>query len=166
MTAQTWPGSDDRGCRCHQGEDPDTSGLRATFFLHRTVGWPTSDPLVTALGGTRLHLTATGKRFEPDTEWNHTYLFNSSAATTSGLSTVFARPAYQDSVARAVGSARRVLDISISATVDGAALVFLEAKAAQGPAGFCLFGGTSESSTEFAGIVAIADQVAGIGWGC
>ena len=68
MTAQTWPGSDDRGRRCHRGEDPDTAGLGATFFPHRTVGWPGSDPLVTALGGTRLHRTATGKRFEPDTE--------------------------------------------------------------------------------------------------
>jgi subtilase family serine protease len=140
-------------------------GFAATFFLHRTVGWPASDPLVTALGGTQLHLTATGKRFEPDTEWNDTNMFNSPAATTGGLSTVFPRPAYQDSVARADGSARGVPDISMSAAVDGAALVFLDAKAAQGPAGFYLFGGSSEPSPEFAGIVAIADQVAGHGLG-
>ena len=67
---------------------------------------------------------------------------------------MFARPAYQDSVARAAGSARGLPDISMSAAVDGAALVFLDAKAAQGPTGFCLFGGTSEFSPEFAGIVA------------
>jgi subtilase family serine protease len=41
----------------------------------------------------------------------------------------------------------------------------LDAEAAQGPAGFYLIGGTSEATPEFAGIVAIADQVAGHGLG-
>jgi subtilase family serine protease len=140
-------------------------GFAATFFLHRAVDWPATDPLVTAMGGTQLHLDATGNRFEPDSVWNDTNLFGSPAATTGGLSTVFKRPAYQNSVAGAVGSARGNPDISMSAAVDGAALVFLDAEAAQGPAGFYLIGGTSEATPEFAGIVAIADQVAGHGLG-
>jgi subtilase family serine protease len=140
-------------------------GFAATFFLHRVVDWPASDPLVTAMGGTQLHLDATGNKFEPDTVWNDTNLFGSPAATTGGVSTVFPRPAYQNSVARAVGNWRGNPDISMSAAVDGAALVFLDAEAAQGPAGFYLIGGTSESTPEFAGIVAIADQVAGHGLG-
>ena len=47
-------------------------GFAATFFLHRGVDWPATDPLVTAMGGTQLHLDATGNRFEPDTVWNDT----------------------------------------------------------------------------------------------
>ena len=140
-------------------------GFAATFFLHRVVDWPATDPLVTALGGTQLHLDATGNRFEPDTVWNDTPLFGSPAASTGGISTVFPRPAYQNGVAGAVGNWRGNPDISMSAAVDGSALVFLDAEAAQGPAGFYLIGGTSEATPEFAGIVAIADQVAGHGLG-
>lgn len=97
--------------------------------------------------------------------WNDTNLFASPAASGGGFSTVFPRPAYQDTVAGTVGSSRGVPDISMSAAVDGAALVFLDANAAQGPAGFYLFGGTSEASPMFAGIVSIADQLAGHGLG-
>jgi subtilase family serine protease len=140
-------------------------GFAATFFLHRVSDWPATDPLVTALGGTQLHLDASGNKFEPDTVWNDTNLFNSPAASSGGLSAVFPRPAYQNSVAGAVGNWRGNPDISMSAAVDGSALVFLDAEAAQGPAGYYLIGGTSEATPEFAGIVAIADQVAGHGLG-
>jgi len=78
---------------------------------------------------------------------------------------VFPRPAYQNGVAGAVGNWRGNPDISMSAAVDGSALVFLDAQAAQGQAGYYLIGGTSEATPEFAGIVAIADQVAGHGLG-
>ena len=140
-------------------------GFAATFFLHRVSDWPATDPLVTAMGGTQLHLDASGNKFEPDTVWNDTPLFNSPAASSGGLSSVFPRPAYQNSVAGAVGNWRGNPDISMSAAVDGSALVFLDAEAAQGPAGYYLIGGTSEATPEFAGIVAIADQVAGHGLG-
>ena len=142
-----------------------SQGFASTFFLHRTVGWPATDPLVTAVGGTQLHLDASGNAFEPATVWNDTNLFGSPAAGGGGPSTVFPRPSYQNSVAGAVGNWRGVPDISLSAAVDGAALVFLDADAAQGPAGYYLIGGTSEASPEFSGIVAIADQVAGHGLG-
>jgi subtilase family serine protease len=140
-------------------------GFAETFFLHRVVDWPASDPLVTALGGTQLHLTANGTAFEPATVWNDTNLFDSPAATTGGQSTVFPRPAYQNGVSGATGDWRGVPDISMSAAVDGAALVFLDKDAAQGPAGYYLIGGTSESGPQFAGVIAIADQVAGHGLG-
>ena len=140
-------------------------GFAATFFLHRAPGWPATDPLVTAIGGTQLHLGAHGNRTAPDNVWNDTALFGSPAAGGGGLSTVFPRPFYQGSVAGTVHQRRGIPDISMSAAVDGAALVFLDKGAAQGPAGFYLIGGTSESSPEFAGIVAIADQWAGHGLG-
>src|SRR5215467_6199152 len=140
-------------------------GFPATFFLHRAVSWPATDPLVTAMGGTQLHLDATGNKFEPDTVWNDTNLFNSPAASSGGVSMVFPRPSYQGRVSGAVGASRGVPDISMSAAVNGAALVYLDSRAAGGQAGFYLIGGTSEATPEFAGIVAIADQVAGHGLG-
>ncbi len=140
-------------------------GFAATFFLHRVVSWPATDPLVTAVGGTQMHLTSTGAHKRPDTVWNDTKLFGSPAAGSGGRSIVFGRPSYQNGVAGVVGSARGVPDISMSAAVNGAALVYLDAKAAGGPAGFYLIGGTSEASPLLAGVVAIADQYAGHGLG-
>jgi len=156
-------GSGDAGASGAKTLDP--SGFALTFFLHRAPSWPPTDPLVTAIGGTQLHLDANGNRTAPDNVWNDTALFNSPAASGGGLSTVFPRPFYQGSVAGTVHNRRGIPDISMSAAVDGAALVFLDKGAAQGPAGFYLIGGTSESSPEFAGIVAIADQWAGHGLG-
>ena len=140
-------------------------GNVTSFFLHRVSAWPATDPLVTAVGGTQLHLDASGNRTGPDSVWNDTSLLGSPAAGAGGLSTVFSRPSYQDGVSGAVGSWRGVPDIAMSAAVNGAALVWLDAGAAQGSAGYYLIGGTSEASPEFAGVVAIADQVAGHGLG-
>jgi subtilase family serine protease len=140
-------------------------GFPSTFFLRRVAEWPADDPLVTGVGGTQLHLNAAGDRTQPDTVWNDTNLFDSPAAGAGGLSTIFSRPSYQNSVSGKVGSARGFPDISMSAAVDGAALVYLDKPAgvaAGGPgAGFYLVGGTSEASPLFSGIIAIADQYAG-----
>jgi subtilase family serine protease len=140
-------------------------GFAATYFLHQAADWPADDPLVTGVGGTQLHLNASGQRTQPDTVWNDTNLFGSPAAGAGGLSTVFSRPSYQAAVKHSVGAARGVPDVSLSAAVDGAALVYLDAGAAQSPAGFYLIGGTSEASPMFSGIVSIADQAAGHGLG-
>jgi subtilase family serine protease len=140
-------------------------GFAKTYYLHRAASWPATDPLVTAVGGTQMHLDATGNHLQPDTVWNDTNLFGSPAAGSGGLSTIFDRPDYQDSVAAQVGDSRGVPDISMSAAVDGAALVYLDANLGIGPAGFYLIGGTSEATPLFAGIVAIADQLAGHGLG-
>ena len=143
----------------------DSQGFAKTFFLKREVNWPATDPLVTAVGGTQLHLSASGAHTSPDTVWNDTTLLGSPAASTGGRSAVFTRPVYQDGVAGLTGSARGVPDISMSGAVNGSALVYLDAKASGATAGFFLIGGTSESSPEFAGIIAIADQAAGHGLG-
>jgi len=142
----------------------DATGSPLTFFLRRNVSWPASDPLVTALGGTQLHLNAKGNHTAPDSVWNDTALFGSPASTGGGRSVVFSRPFYQHGIAHLRGR-RGIPDISMSAAVNGAALVFLDAKLGAGPAGFYLIGGTSEASPMFAGIVSIADQWAGHGLG-
>ena len=136
-----------------------------TAYLHPVVYWPASDPLVTGVGGTRLHLNAAGDRTSPDTAWNDSRnkvvekLFGALPwASGGGLSAVFGRPAYQDPVRGITGNHRGVPDVSLSASLSGAVLIFESYTGAPGI--WAPGGGTSAATPEFAGIVAIADQYA------
>jgi subtilase family serine protease len=129
------------------------------LYTHRVNSWPSSDPLVTSVGGTQLHLDAQGNRTAPDNVWNDQALFDGPAASGGGRSHVFARPAYQNGVRHVVHARRGTPDISMSAAVDGGVLVNIGFTGGDGiTPGYYIFGGTSESAPEFAGIVAIADQ--------
>lgn len=131
----------------------------ADLYTHRVNSWPSSDPLVTSVGGTQLHLDAQGNRTAPDNVWNDQALFDGPAASGGGRSHVFARPAYQNGVRHVVHARRGTPDISMSAAVDGGVLVNIGFTGGDGiTPGYYIFGGTSESAPEFAGIVAIADQ--------
>src|SRR5580700_199880 len=140
------------------------------LYTHPTVNWPSSDPLVTAVGGTQLALLSTGQRTQADRVWNDStnYALNDAFSgnpdptadgTGGGISTVFARPSYQNSVAGLVGDHRGVPDISMSAACSG--LVNTYQSFPGEPAGWYVACGTSEATPLFAGIVALADQVAG-----
>ena len=143
------------------GDDGVTNArFNGTLFTHRVVGWPSSDPLVTSVGGLQLHLDPQGNRTLSDNVWNESYLFGDATAGGGGPSAVFTRPTYQDGVKSIVGLHRGTPDISLSAAVNGAALVYMSFAGLPGP-GFYLVGGTSEAAPQFAGIVAIADQAAG-----
>ncbi len=140
-----------------------------TYYLRPVTSWPDSDPLVTGVGGTQLHLNAAGDDIRRAQVWNDTY----SVATNNffeeptpdplagggGKSVIFGRPAYQDGVRHVVGSRRGVPDISMSGACNGAADMYQSFKGQ--PAGWYPTCGTSEATPEFAGIVALADQVAG-----
>jgi subtilase family serine protease len=139
------------------------------FYTHPVVAWPASDPLVTAVGGTKLSLNAAGQRTAPDVVWNDTYnkALNEAfygnpgpnpLAGGGGKSSVFFRPFYQDGVANVVGNSRGVPDISMSAACSG--LVVTYQSFGGEPAGWYVVCGTSEATPLFAGIVALADQVA------
>jgi subtilase family serine protease len=134
-----------------------------TLFQHQVNSWPSSDPLVTSIGGTQLHLDADGNRIAPDNVWNDTAV-GIDAAGGGGPSHVFGRPVFQLRTNTGSGRARATPDISMSAAVDGGALVYLTIPGAR--PGYHIFGGTSESSPLFSGVVAIADQIAGhrVGW--
>ena len=133
----------------------------ASLYPFKAVGWPASDPLVTAVGGTQLHLNNAGARTAPDNVWNDGNLCGSiQCAGSGGVSAVFSRPFYQDGVAGVVGAQRGIPDISMSAAVNGGALVYMSFGGIDGP-GYYIIGGTSEASPEFSGIVAVADQAAG-----
>jgi subtilase family serine protease len=140
-------------------------------YAHRVNSWPSSDPLVTSLGGTQVHANSSKTGPAPvtdDTVWNDLDStlggppVLSCCAGGGGKSEYFSRPSYQNSVAHVVGSHRGTPDISMSAAVNGAALVYWSfAKQQTGAPGWFLIGGTSEASPLFSGIVAIADQAAG-----
>jgi len=132
----------------------------------RAVDWPSSDPLVTSVGGTQLHLNAKGARTAPDSVWDDlsstvgvtgpVYTWGSGGG---GHSTVFSRPSYQHGLGSVVGHSRGTPDISMSAAVNGA--VDFYDTTDPGVAGWGIVGGTSEASPLFSGIVALTDQVAG-----
>ena len=128
------------------------------LYPHRVIAWPSSDPLVTSVGGTQLHLDPDGHRLATDNVWNDTNELGSPLASGGGRSVVFARPSYQAGVSALVGTRRGTPDLSLTAALDGGALVY--GSFLPGGATFFLVGGTSESTPLFAGIVAIADQAA------
>ena len=127
------------------------------LFPFRVNSWPSSDPLVTSIGGTTLTLDDNGNRLAPDVVWND---FNTvgGGASGGGVSSIFQRPFFQGEQRRVVGGSRGTPDISMSAAVDGAVVYYWTFVPSR--AGYHLVGGTSESSPEFAGIVAMADQLA------
>lgn len=141
----------------------DTGPTNYTFtgslFTYRVNSWPSSDPLVTSVGGTQLHLNAQGYRTAPDNVWNDQALFHAPAASGGGVSKIFSRPWYQNGVAGIVYQHRGTPDVSLSAAVNGGVVVYTTFGGF--PAGWHIFGGTSEASPLLAGMVAIADQAAG-----
>jgi subtilase family serine protease len=153
--------------------DTGAAGLEAnqqSYYTHAVTSWPASDPLVTAVGGTHLDLDSGGNRNSADTVWNDTYSKNANQlvngsngpnplGTGGGKSVVFARPSYQSKVRGITGGHRGLPDISMSAACSGA--VNLYQTFGGQPSGWYAACGTSESSPLFAGIVALADQVAG-----
>ncbi len=153
--------------------DTGAAGFKAngtTYYTHAVAGWPASDPLVTAVGGTRLDLDATGNRNAADEVWNDTYSLTANQlvngnngpnplAGGGGRSVIFGRPSYQHTVRRVVGNHRGVPDISMSAACTGAVNIY-QSFAGQA-AGWYALCGTSEATPLFSGIVALADQVAG-----
>ena len=132
----------------------------ATLYPSRVTGWPATDPLVTAVGGTQLSLDQAGNKLTPDVVWNDGF-----GAGGGGTSAVFSRPLYQIGVANTVGHSRGMPDISMSAAVNGGCWVYMSFAGIESPGvsnpGWYIFGGTSEASPIFSGIVALANQVAG-----
>jgi subtilase family serine protease len=140
-----------------------------TYYLFPVTSWPDSDPLVTGVGGTQLHFNAQGSPTAP-TAWNDTYnkATNEFAegnagpnplAGGGGKSILFSRPWYQNGVRNVVGNSRGVPDISMSAACNGSVDTYSTFGGA--PPGWSPACGTSEATPLFAGIVALADQVAG-----
>jgi subtilase family serine protease len=141
-------GSGDEGATNYESDG-------VTLYPYRVNSWPSSDPLVTSVGGTMLDLNDAGDKVAPDTVWNDGF-----GASGGGYSAVFPRPLYQIGVAGVVGDHRGTPDISMSAAVNGGAWVYESFAGIDGP-GWYIVGGTSEATPIMAGVVALADQQAG-----
>jgi subtilase family serine protease len=138
--------------------------LAGEYFPYPTVAWPASDPLVTGIGGTQLHLNEEGQRTSPDTVW-HEFLGNFTVAGAGGKSRVFLRPTYQWLVNTESGLRRAVPDISMTAAVNGGIIIYSSYPSTvpgePEPGTFSVWGGTSVATPVFSGVVAISDQIAG-----
>ncbi len=135
-----------------------------TYYTHRVTSWPDSDPLVTGVGGTEL-VAGKGSTYT-SVAWNDTYdphLGGGTVpfATGGGLSVLFSRPSYQNGVENVVGSARGVPDVSMNGACSSPVFTYQSFPQKGTPAGWYPACSTSEATPEFAGIVALADQVAG-----
>lgn len=137
--------------------NPDVNGGNYAF---PTVGFPASSPWVTAVGGTSLY-TSTNGTYQHETTWNS----GVGSASGGGISQHFHMPDYQQ--ANLPASAQTLLhgfrglpDIAYNADPMTGVPVYLGfLPANQG--GYFLFGGTSEGSPQWAGIIADANQMAG-----
>ncbi len=138
-------------------------------FPFPTVGWPSSDPLVTSAGGTWLQfgwtwnpssptdvsfITTPGSRTEA--VWNEPFI---QAATGGGRSVLFATPGFQSGISASLLQGRRGLpDLSWNAAVDGGVLVYTSFPGVR--VGWHIIGGTSASSPQLAGLIALTNQLA------
>jgi subtilase family serine protease len=151
-----------------------------------SVEWPASDPLVTGVGGTYLctdPTTGTGVD-TTDPPANCQPAANPTSAreigwidSGGGFSHVFTKPSYQDTLpagSTPIDTMRGVPDIAYQASSRTGVLVYDTAPGATGitcpsgnpcSAGWYVVGGTSSSCPQWAGLVAIADQIAGHGLG-
>jgi subtilase family serine protease len=152
-----------------------------------SVEWPASDPLVTGVGGTYLCTdpnTGTGvDTTDPPAECQSPVTPGVREIgwidSGGGFSHVFAKPSYQDTLppgSTAIGAMRGVPDVAYQASSHTGVLVYDTAPgdASSGlicpsgdpcSAGWYVVGGTSSSCPQWAGLVAIADQIAGHGLG-
>jgi subtilase family serine protease len=156
-----------------------------------SVGWPASDPLVTAVGGTYLCTDAiTGLSVDsasPPSRCNSNPGVREVGWVDSGggYSILFPRPSYQDTlppgssyVGSSVGAPgpnsnmRGVPDIAYQASARTGVLVYMSEPATTTSgtgcgganpcsAGWFTVGGTSCSAPQWAGLIAIANQMAG-----
>ncbi len=89
-----------------------------TLSSHRVNSWPSSDPLVTSVGGLQFSISTTAPYHQTKSPvvWN-----DGSGASGGGDSAAFAVPPFQSSVSSIVGKWRGTPDVSMSASVlDGA----------------------------------------------
>lgn len=150
---------------------PDCLDPNAPNF--KSASTPASDPFVTGVGGTTLNATATGK-YVGEYAWSEgvdigipCLTVNGDGCSGGGFSAFFSRPSYQKGVPNTVPGQRGVPDVAYDAGVDGGVLTHDGVDLALiggdpiDPTRFFRFGGTSAGSPQWAGLTALADQMAG-----
>ena len=121
-----------------------------SFF--KAVSTPASDPNVTGVGGTILDADGVTGAYHGETTWNEPD-FN--AAGGGGYSVLYGTPSYQRSLHL---PSRGVPDVAYNAAISGGVLA-VWSSSGQGPNLVFQFGGTSAGSPQWAGLIALADQL-------
>ncbi|MEO8888216.1 MAG: S53 family peptidase [Jatrophihabitantaceae bacterium] len=138
-------------------------GVDGTVYPFPTVNFPSTSPWVTAVGGTSLNATTSGV-YQSETVWND----GIGDATGGGISQYIPEPWYQRLLPRAtqtlLAGHRAVPDVAFNADPKTGVLVYLGFLGGANN-GYYIFGGTSEGSPSWAGIVADLDQRAGFALG-
>lgn len=155
-----------------------------TLIPFPSVEWPASDPLVTGVGGTNLctnpdvgSLTpaATAPVNQPAACRNNpTQRETAWVGAGGGFSHVFGKPAFQNTLpagSTAIGTMRGVPDIALQAAPRTGMLVYITNPGYSGllcppvtagipcSTGWYVVGGTSSSSPQWAGLIAVANQM-------
>jgi subtilase family serine protease len=178
-------GSSGDGGSANGGKAPVGKG--GTSYTFPTVEWPASDPLVLGIGGTYLCTDPTASTDQPRTLYagpaarcnaNPTQTEVGWTFSGGGFSHIFDKPAYQNTLpagSTQIGSKRGVPDVALQASAGTGALVYLTLPpdgdsglfcgSAPCSTGWYDIGGTSLSCPQWAGLIAIADQINGGGLG-
>ncbi len=129
-----------------------------SFIPARQVNLPAADPLVLAVGGTRLQASRPAGAYLGETAWNNgSPAGQPPGASGGGFSRLFPRPAYQAGI-RDIAAGRGVPDVSANADpATGLALLF---STGTGHDDIVAAGGTSAAAPLWAALIAIADQYA------
>jgi subtilase family serine protease len=126
-----------------------------SFFPTPAVATPASDPLVLAVGGTHLKASANGT-YQGESAWTQVSVANNNGAGGGGFSQLYPKPGYQLGV---TGAMRGIPDVSINGDNNSGYIV--ECSYCNGGVRvFFSLGGTSISAPAWAGLVALADQLA------
>jgi subtilase family serine protease len=121
-----------------------------SFF--KAASTPASDPHVTGVGGTRLDADGVTGAYHGETVWNEP---DFASAGGGGFSVKFRTPTYQ--LPRHLPS-RGVPDVAYNAAIIGGVLA-VWSSSGQGADLVFRFGGTSAGSPQWAGLIALADQL-------
>lgn len=134
--------------------NPDVNNNNYKF---PTVEFPASSPYVTAVGGTSLFADTDGA-YQSETVWNS----GAGSATGGGFSHYFKALDYQSAAlqvySKAAAGHRGVPDVAYNGDPTTSIPIYLGFMATPG---YYLFGGTSAGSPQWAGLIAIANQIAG-----
>ena len=133
-------------------------------YAFPTVDFPASSPWVTAVGGTSLRTDIKG-HYQSETVWND----GVGSASGGGVSQFFPLPSYQQHLPVAelaiLNGHRGLPDVAYNGDPSTSVPVYMSFLPASpsgiAQSGYYLFGGTSEGSPQWAGMIADANQWAG-----
>ncbi|RKP46325.1 peptidase S8/S53 subtilisin kexin sedolisin [Trinickia fusca] len=144
--SMSWGGSEFRSETLYDRHFTPTGATVVFFASSGDTGgvniYPSVSPYVVSAGGTTINRNTTGQ-FVSETGWS---------GSGGGASQYESRPAWQQAIAKIVGSRRGAPDFSFDADPRSGVSVY-DSTSCQGYSGWMVFGGTSVAAPSLAGIV-------------